>query len=242
LPPRNLGWFAASAAAHAVVLGALIFFARIPAPEHQWVLAYVIDPAAGAGAATGSPGGAAEAWLEPAPLSPPERPPRLATPSAQADPAVASTIDPPARASVARLDLDGVAIRDPRHSTRTDSGARPAGGSGAGGGASGARAGRGAGTLAHADYGASPAPDYPVRARRLGEQGTVMLRVLVAADGSVLRAEVAQSSGYQRLDDAALEAVGKRWRFVAARRDGQAVESWVLVPIRFTLTEASAAP
>ncbi len=231
-------------------LVALIFFARIPQPEHQWVLAYVIDPGAGASAgADASGGGAAEASLAPAPLSPPERPLRVAAPSARHDWALVPTPDPPARESLAGLDFDRAAIRDPHRSTGAASGSRAgdeagSGRSGAvpGGGGAGAGNGSGGGTLAHADYGASPAPAYPVRARRRGEQGTVMLRVLVGSDGAVLRAEVAQSSGYQRLDDAALEAVRKRWRFVAARRGGQAVQSWVLVPIRFTLTEASAAP
>ncbi len=67
------------------------------------------------------------------------------------------------------------------------------------------------------------------------------LRVLVGSDGVVRRAEIAESSGFDALDDAALETVRRRWRFVPARRGGTAVESWVLVPIRFALTEANAA-
>ena len=66
------------------------------------------------------------------------------------------------------------------------------------------------------------------------------IRALVATDGSVERAEVAESSGFDALDDAALETVRRRWRFVPARRDNTPVESWVLVPIRFALTEARA--
>ena len=72
------------------------------------------------------------------------------------------------------------------------------------------------------------------------QQGTVTVRVLIGADGSVERAEVAESSGFDSLDDAALETVRSRWRFVPARHDGLAVESWVLVPIRFALIEANA--
>jgi periplasmic protein TonB len=242
LPPRNLGWFAASVAAHALLLAALIYFARVPQPEHQWVLAYVIDPGAGASAARGSSRGAAEASLVPAPLSPPERlPPLAAPPSAPREPALASTPNVPARESLAGLNFDRAAIRDARGGARAGSQSRRSGAAGVGG-SDRAGGGSAGGTLAHADYGASPPPAYPVRARRRGEQGTVMLRVLVGADGAVLRAELAQSSGYRRLDAAALEAVRKRWRFIAARRAGEAVESWVLVPIRFTLTEALAAP
>ncbi len=125
-------------------------------------------------------------------------------------------------------------------------GVRPAAVSGNGGSAT-AAAGTGAGgdgdpnSVAHADYANNPPPIYPALARRREQQGTVTVRVLVDADGSVERAEVAESSGFDTLDDAALETVRSRWRFVPARHDGQSVESWVLVPIRFTLVEASAA-
>jgi protein TonB len=246
LAPRNLGWFAASAGVHALVIAALIYFARIPQPSHQWVLAYVIDLGAGASSAGKTSGGAADARLAPSPLSPPERPLHLDVPSAPPKPAAGSPVDPPHRESLAGLNLDRAAIRDARGPARAGSRSRRDGaagsiGSGSGGGPrAGSGAGPGGGTLAHADYGASPPPIYPVRARRRGEQGTVMLRVLVGSDGAVLRAEIAQSSGYRLLDDAALEAVRERWRFVAARRDGEAVKSWVIVPIRFALTEASA--
>ncbi len=67
------------------------------------------------------------------------------------------------------------------------------------------------------------------------------LRVMVRADGTVARVELAESSGHDVLDDSAVETVRTKWRFEPARRDGVAFESWVLVPIRFTLTEANAA-
>jgi len=81
----------------------------------------------------------------------------------------------------------------------------------------------------------NPAPGYPRSARRAGEQGTVVLRVLVAADGSPARVEVERSSGSASLDSAALEAV-QRWRFVPARRGAVPVEAWVKVPVVFRLT------
>ena len=93
---------------------------------------------------------------------------------------------------------------------------------------------------AHADYASNPPPYYPASARRRAQQGTVTVRVLVGADGSVERAEISDSSGFDSLDDAALETVRSRWRFVPARHGGIAVESWVLVPIRFALLEANA--
>jgi protein TonB len=100
----------------------------------------------------------------------------------------------------------------------------------------------GSGTIGerHAAYGAAPAPEYPIDARRMEQQGVVTLRVLVAADGSTKRVEIARSSGFQLLDTVALDTVRERWRFVPAMRDGAAVESWVMVPIRFALTEADA--
>jgi len=96
-------------------------------------------------------------------------------------------------------------------------------------------------TIAHADYGKNPPPAYPAIARRRAQQGTVTIRVLVDIDGVVQRAEIAESSGFDVLDDAAIETVRRRWRFVPARSAGNPIESWVLVPIRFALTEANQA-
>ena len=89
-----------------------------------------------------------------------------------------------------------------------------------------------------AAYLSNPAPRYPDAARRSGEQGTVTLRVQVARDGAPSRVAVEKSSGSPHLDAAALEAV-KAWRFTPARRGGEAVESWMLVPIVFRLEGAS---
>src|SRR5208283_3192433 len=119
--------------------------------------------------------------------------------------------------------------------------AGPSGGAAAGG-IDGAGNGDGGdpNSIAHADYARNPLPAYPAIARRRAQQGTVTVSVLVGADGSVERAEVADSSGFDALDNAALETVRSRWRFVPARHGGLAVESWVLVPIRFALIEANA--
>lgn len=85
-----------------------------------------------------------------------------------------------------------------------------------------------------AGYLRSPAPRYPDVSRRAGEQGTVTLRVRVAADGSPSRVTVEKSSGSPHLDAAALDAV-KGWRFSPARQGTEAVESWMLVPVVFRL-------
>lgn len=89
-----------------------------------------------------------------------------------------------------------------------------------------------------AAYLSNPAPGYPPESRRVGEQGTVTLRVLVARDGRPKRVDMEKSSGSARLDAAALEAV-KGWRFVPARRGTEAIESWVLVPVVFRLQGVS---
>ena len=90
----------------------------------------------------------------------------------------------------------------------------------------------------NASYLRNPAPRYPLIARRNGEQGTVTLRVLVARDGMPSRVTVERTSGSRHLDSAALETV-KTWRFVPARKGGEAIEAWVLVPIVFRLEGAS---
>jgi protein TonB len=77
-----------------------------------------------------------------------------------------------------------------------------------------------------------------VAARRNGEEGTVLLRVLVTPDGKAGKVELDRSSGSAVLDQAAAEAVS-RWRFVPARRDAEAVEAWVVVPMVFRLEAAN---
>jgi protein TonB len=85
-----------------------------------------------------------------------------------------------------------------------------------------------------AAYLRNPAPRYPAEARREGAEGTVLLRVWVAADGGPTRVEVDRSSGHRALDAAALGAV-RNWRFVPAQRGGDAVEGVVTVPLVFRL-------
>lgn len=87
----------------------------------------------------------------------------------------------------------------------------------------------------NAAYLDNPAPPYPAIARRTGEQGRVLLRVLVSAAGTAESVEVRTTSGSPRLDNAALETV-RQWRFVPARQGDRAVAAWVLVPISFMLS------
>jgi protein TonB len=77
-------------------------------------------------------------------------------------------------------------------------------------------------------------PGYPQGSVQLGEQGVVVVRMHIGADGQVTEVEVLQSSGYERLDGAAQAALLK-WRFTPAIENGLAVESIQDLPIRFRL-------
>lgn len=85
-----------------------------------------------------------------------------------------------------------------------------------------------------ADYLNNPKPGYPSISRRLGEEGVVMLRVYVSAQGTPDQIQLLKSSGFARLDQAAQEAVG-RWRFIPARQGKIATAAWVQVPVSFQL-------
>lgn len=86
----------------------------------------------------------------------------------------------------------------------------------------------------NANYLENPAPQYPPVSRRMGEEGRVTLRVYVSTQGRAERVEVKTSSGFDRLDRAATDAV-QGWRFVPARRGNEVVAAWVLVPVSFVM-------
>jgi protein TonB len=77
-------------------------------------------------------------------------------------------------------------------------------------------------------------PAYPASARRLGIQGTTLLRVHVASDGRVTEVKVDRSAGHDDLDAAAAAAI-RRWRFEPGRRGDEPVAMWVLLPVEFKL-------
>ena len=85
-----------------------------------------------------------------------------------------------------------------------------------------------------ADYLQNPKPAYPPTSKRLGEQGKVIVRVLIGADGTAQDAQLKTSSGYERLDNAALETV-RKWRYVPGKRGGVPETMWFDVPINFVL-------
>lgn len=58
----------------------------------------------------------------------------------------------------------------------------------------------------------SPSPNYPLMARRRGQEGIVHLKIEIEHTGRPVDIKIVQSSGHQILDQAALQAV-RRWRF-----------------------------
>jgi protein TonB len=84
-------------------------------------------------------------------------------------------------------------------------------------------------------YGRHASVSYPIDSLKAREQGTVMLLVLVGVDGKVEDIRVDKSSGYARLDRAALNTV-KLWNFNPAHHGGVAQRAWAKVPISFALS------
>lgn len=85
-----------------------------------------------------------------------------------------------------------------------------------------------------ANYLNNPKQPYPPVSRRMGEQGKVVIRALIGADGVAQEATIQQSSGFDRLDQAAL-ATALRWRYVPGKRAGVAETMWFNVPFLFVL-------
>lgn len=78
-------------------------------------------------------------------------------------------------------------------------------------------------------------PPYPPRAARRGEEGTVLLRVDIGADGVPYAVAIEQGSGSTLLDRAARQHVLAKWRFHPAMLDGRPVAATARVPIAFSL-------
>ncbi len=89
--------------------------------------------------------------------------------------------------------------------------------------------------LATLAYDVYPPPRYPRQALRNGDTGTVVLRVLVDAQGWPKEVEIETSSGHRELDRAARTQVLSKWRFHPATRQGRPIPAYALVPIGFNL-------
>lgn len=81
----------------------------------------------------------------------------------------------------------------------------------------------------------APQPVYPQMSRRMGEQGKVVLRILVNEKGLPSQVSVQSSSGSSRLDEAGRQAA-LRALFKPYIEDGRAVSVYVIIPLNFELT------
>lgn len=80
-------------------------------------------------------------------------------------------------------------------------------------------------------------PEYPPSSRRAGEAGTVILEVYVNANGRAEDVRVKKSSGFPKLDDAAIREVKRSWRLVPGTEDGKPVAMWGQFAVTFKLTD-----
>jgi len=79
--------------------------------------------------------------------------------------------------------------------------------------------------------------EYPPASRRAGEEGTVQLQVFVLDSGRAGEVKVARSSGFPKLDEAAIAEVKRNWRFVPGKEDGKPVSMWHTFAVTFRLTD-----
>lgn len=84
------------------------------------------------------------------------------------------------------------------------------------------------------EYLQPPRPEYPALSRRMGEEGTVMLRILITERGRAERADIHKSSGVPRLDEAARQAA-LRAVFKPYTENGRPVPVYAILPISFQL-------
>ena len=80
-------------------------------------------------------------------------------------------------------------------------------------------------------------PEYPPASRRAGEEGTVNLQVYVLENGRAGEIKIAKSSGFPKLDEAAVKEVQRNWRFVPGKEDGKPVPMWHIFAVTFRLTD-----
>ena len=80
-------------------------------------------------------------------------------------------------------------------------------------------------------------PEYPPSSRRAGEAGTVTLAAYVLESGRVGEVKIVKSSGFEKLDEAAVKEVQRNWRFVPGKEDGKPVAMWHTFNVVFKLTD-----
>jgi len=76
-------------------------------------------------------------------------------------------------------------------------------------------------------------PEYPPSAKRLKQQGTVVLALFVGLDGRVGEAKIATSSGFPVLDEAALKEALRSWRYSPGIKNGVPTAMWMYANVVF---------
>ena len=90
-------------------------------------------------------------------------------------------------------------------------------------------------TVSSVEYIKAPQLIYPNLSRRLGESGTVVLRILINEKGLPEQILIHKSTGYTNLDEAGRQAA-QRALFKPMVENGKAVPVYVLVPLTFQLS------
>lgn len=91
-------------------------------------------------------------------------------------------------------------------------------------------------TAVLADANGCAKPEYPVRAARNGEAGTVTLALLVGTDGRVAGSRIQSSSGSRELDKAAVAALSL-CKFKPATNNGVPEQAWGQIAYVWTLDQ-----
>lgn len=86
---------------------------------------------------------------------------------------------------------------------------------------------------------APTADDYPPASRKLGEEGYVILALLIMADGSIGDIRVEKSSGFRRLDDAAIAFYRDNGKFLPSVKAGKKVAAWKTLKVVWSLIQPS---
>jgi len=79
-----------------------------------------------------------------------------------------------------------------------------------------------------------PKPRYPMVSRKLGEEGTVLVKGCIEENGSIRNVEIINGSGHARLDAEAIETV-RRWTFSGGNQKSKKIISCYRIPIQFVL-------
>lgn len=229
-----------SALAHALLLLAL-FSSRLDAPLPE-PPALIDVEFVEIGGARG--GGGADAAPPKAPALTPKAPAAAkAPPAPRAVPVPDRDAPPSPKQTPESVSQTAVLAADAAPST----GAAQGDGLGGSGGGSGGGQGTGRGASAGPGTGQGglavdrmPAPlrtvkpRYPMAARRAGQEGQVLLRLFVDAEGRVGQVAVLKAEPEGVFEEAATEAV-RKWRFSPAMNRGAAVGMWLTLPVRFAL-------